>query len=107
MVFNYPPSACDAAICIGIGLLLDVYIYGIESNNHLFLGYLDVPRGVMVQTGMGLLLYTLVKPFATKWRRPREKKSVYGLEHGRLHLQVPTAMWMNMGYWKGDTGNLT
>ncbi|KAF2036578.1 hypothetical protein EK21DRAFT_19079, partial [Setomelanomma holmii] len=27
--------------------------------------------------------------------------SVYGLEHGRLHLRTPTPMWMNMGYW-GD-----
>jgi hypothetical protein len=28
------------------------------------------------------------------------KASVYGLQHGRLHLQTPTPMWMNMGYWK-------
>ncbi|KAF2130403.1 hypothetical protein P153DRAFT_288267 [Dothidotthia symphoricarpi CBS 119687] len=26
---------------------------------------------------------------------------VYGLQHGRLHIQ-PTAMWMNMGYWSED-----
>jgi hypothetical protein len=26
--------------------------------------------------------------------------SVYGLQNGRLHLQTPTPMWMNMGYWK-------
>lgn len=27
---------------------------------------------------------------------------MYGLEHGRLHLRVPTPMWMNMGYWGAD-----
>ncbi|ORY14681.1 hypothetical protein BCR34DRAFT_612655 [Clohesyomyces aquaticus] len=24
---------------------------------------------------------------------------VYGLEHGRLNLELPPTMWMNMGYW--------
>ncbi|KAH7383384.1 hypothetical protein BKA66DRAFT_381431, partial [Pyrenochaeta sp. MPI-SDFR-AT-0127] len=33
--------------------------------------------------------------------------SVYGLQHGRLHLQVPTAMWMNMGYWKDSNASLS
>ncbi|KAH6632981.1 hypothetical protein C7974DRAFT_310156 [Boeremia exigua] len=30
------------------------------------------------------------------------KKSVYGLQHGRLHLDTNVPMWMNMGYWKND-----
>jgi hypothetical protein len=25
--------------------------------------------------------------------------TIYGLDHGRLHLEIPPAMWMNMGYW--------
>jgi hypothetical protein len=26
---------------------------------------------------------------------------IYGLEHGRLNLEIPAgSMWMNMGYWK-------
>lgn len=29
----------------------------------------------------------------------KDKKTVYGLEHGRLHLNVQVPMWMNMGYW--------
>lgn len=28
-----------------------------------------------------------------------KKGSMYGLQHGRLHLQASTPMWMNMGYW--------
>lgn len=30
----------------------------------------------------------------------RDKKSMYGLQHGKLHLDVCVPMWMNMGYWK-------
>jgi hypothetical protein len=29
-----------------------------------------------------------------------KKKSLYGLQHGRLHLDAQVPMWMNMGYWK-------
>jgi hypothetical protein len=30
----------------------------------------------------------------------KDKKSIYGLQHGRLHLDTRVPMWMNMGYWK-------
>ena len=36
----------------------------------------------------------------TSQETPEARASVYGLQHGRLHLQTPTPMWMNMGYWK-------
>lgn len=36
-----------------------------------------------------------------------KKDSVYGLQHGRLHLQIPTPMWMNMGYWDATNPNQT
>lgn len=29
-----------------------------------------------------------------------KRKSIYGLQHGRLHLDADVPMWMNMGYWK-------
>ena len=32
--------------------------------------------------------------------RTTDKKSVYGLQHARLHLDAYVPMWMNMGYWK-------
>lgn len=28
-----------------------------------------------------------------------DKKTVYGLQHGRLHLNAHVPMWMNMGFW--------
>ena len=37
---------------------------------------------------------------AHKGKVDRDRRdSVYGLDHGRLHLKIPTCMWMNMGYW--------
>lgn len=30
----------------------------------------------------------------------RKKRRIYGLQHGRLHLNAQVPMWMNMGYWK-------
>jgi hypothetical protein len=37
----------------------------------------------------------------------KEKIPMYGLQHGRLHLQLPTPMWMNMGYWQDTTSTLS
>ncbi|KAF2628934.1 hypothetical protein BU25DRAFT_389874 [Macroventuria anomochaeta] len=39
---------------------------------------------------------------ALRFRRRKTKKTVYGLQHGRLHLDAHVPMWMNMGYWKVD-----
>ncbi|KAF2830551.1 hypothetical protein CC86DRAFT_367286 [Ophiobolus disseminans] len=50
----------------------------------------------------GLLLLSCLKWALRKWWRKAhggEKESMYGLQHGRLHLKLPTPMWMNMGYW--------
>jgi hypothetical protein len=35
-----------------------------------------------------------------KLRGAQNTESIYGLQHGKLHLDTSTAMWMNMGYWK-------
>jgi hypothetical protein len=54
---------------------------------------------------LGLVLYSCIKWACLRLRRKarvRENESMYGLQHGRLHLQVPTPMWMNMGYWSHD-----
>jgi hypothetical protein len=37
--------------------------------------------------------------FRRWWPRCGEKKSIYRLQHGRLHIQASTPMWMKMGYW--------
>ncbi|KAF2841815.1 hypothetical protein M501DRAFT_997995 [Patellaria atrata CBS 101060] len=33
-------------------------------------------------------------------RNSKKGEAIYGLDHGRLNLDLPTTMWMNMGYWK-------
>lgn len=32
--------------------------------------------------------------------RGKAEESMYGLQHGKLHVDVSVPMWMNMGYWK-------
>jgi hypothetical protein len=103
----FSSSALDILKGHGLALLVDVYIYGVDAGDHKFWGFLELKRSVHVQIAMGLLLYSLIKPIITRWWRSGEKKSVYGLQHGRLHVQAPTAMWMNMGYWKAGSVNMT
>jgi len=56
----------------------------------------------------GAVLATLLFWLMMRARGAQEDQaSVYGLQHGRLHLQLPTAMWMNMGYWKNATTSTT
>jgi hypothetical protein len=49
--------------------------------------------------GATLLLLAMVV-FWKLGGRNTEKGNIYGLQHGRLHLDVQVPMWMNMGYWK-------
>jgi hypothetical protein len=59
---------------------------------------------------LGILFFSLIKWRTTnsQKREKQESGEIYGLQHGRLHLQVPTPMWMNMGYWdeSGTTKSL-
>lgn len=62
---------------------------------------MDAPRSAQA---LGLFVaLTLLWLFNGRRSNLDHKSSVYGLHHGRLHLQVPAAMWMNMGYWR-DAG---
>jgi hypothetical protein len=54
----------------------------------------------------GLLFVPFVKHAFTKTTRVEDGADsdslspfLYGLDHGRLHLELPVPMWMNMGYW--------
>lgn len=49
---------------------------------------------------VGAVLLFLAAPKAKKQWVVKDKGSVYGLQHGRLHLDAHVPMWMNMGYWK-------
>jgi hypothetical protein len=59
--------------------------------------------GVNTSGVVGLCLGALLPWLILKlWRRGSGRKSqeaMYGLQHGRLHLQAQTPLWMNMGYW--------
>lgn len=48
--------------------------------------------------GTTAIVVTILVGVRLWWNKDR--KSVYGLQHGRLHLDTQVPMWMNMGYWK-------
>lgn len=99
------PWICDIACGATLGSLISSYLSG--SAPKLF----AYQHGAKTHAILcAALLYFSVKLIALVWRSRasgKEKKSMYGLEHGRLHLQVPTAMWMNMGYWRRNCGTQT
>ncbi|KAF1832081.1 hypothetical protein BDW02DRAFT_571411 [Decorospora gaudefroyi] len=99
MASHYLPSMFNALVSVAITIGLHWYHYGPESRQESPVG---VTTSQLVQTCLGLVLYQLVRLVTQKWWTSRERESIYGLQHGRLHLHVPTAMWMNMGYWKND-----
>lgn len=49
-----------------------------------------------------LLLWVILQMWRQRSGR-KSQESIYGLQHGRLHLQASTPMWMNVGYW-GQAG---
>jgi hypothetical protein len=58
-------------------------------------------HGFAIAVWLAVFLFQLGRSSSKANQGAQEAKaSVYGLQHGRLHLQTPTPMWMNMGYWK-------
>jgi hypothetical protein len=101
---GFPLSALDLARGCAIALIIDVFIYGVDAKPHKFHGWVSfTKRSYMVQLGIVSFLYSQFKTRVIRWWRKEEEKSVYGLQHGRLHLQAMTPMWMNMGFWKENT----
>jgi hypothetical protein len=97
--------AFDASAAVAVSVLLPAYL----ASTGPFDGVVDkfgAKSSAIAAACFGALSYSLMKwALLQSWRMPRkEKESIYGLEHGRLHLQVPTPMWMNMGYW-GPAGS--
>jgi hypothetical protein len=95
----------DAFAAILVTVLLPAILVNTESSHGAIIGTLGVAGNRVAGALLGALLYASFKwavlgLFANKSRRD---ESMYGLQHGRLHLQVPTPMWMNMGYWSTDS----
>jgi hypothetical protein len=61
-------------------------------------------RGGVVSLCLGALLPWLILKLWSRGGARKSQEAMYGLQHGRLHLQVQTPMWMNMGYW-GERGS--
>jgi hypothetical protein len=105
MTFRLFAYALDTFAAVGLSTLVAAYLAGTGNSD----GNVDTSgskRGAIAVAFLGTLSYSLAKwVLLQSWRASeKEKESIYGLEHGRLHLQVPTPMWMNMGYW-GPAGS--
>lgn len=76
----------------------------------------------LIGVGIGATACQVIRWWFLRWWRVSRKDSVYSMQHGKLHLQVPTDMWMNMvltpqyeltladfcqGYWKGSSSSTT
>ena len=86
--------------------LLPAFLVGViyADSRRKFLQSLLSQSGTHVITFLcGLLLPRLIIALVSGAKGTRVKKnessSIYGLDHGRLHLKIPPPMWMNMGYW--------
>jgi hypothetical protein len=91
-------------LATSVSLLSD--LFSIQPLHNTFAHKFGLRRRVGVGVCLGAIVYALVRWAALRWQKNSraDRESLYGLQHGRLHLQVPTPMWMNMGYWGvGDT----
>jgi len=97
----------DAASIGAFAILLRVHVFGSDYAPQTFADKLGLTNQRLAVACSGLLLCSSIKWAFLRWRRKAhggEKESMYGLQHGRLHLQVATPMWMNMGYWGHGSG---
>jgi hypothetical protein len=97
--------AFDAFVAVTISVFLSSYIAGTEPIHSTIPYKLGVIKNRVADICLGTLLYASIKWLLLRLRESpgRKGESIYGLQHGRLHLHVPTSMWMNMGYWDVDT----
>lgn len=104
MTSNFFAYAFDAIAACAILIVLPGYIVGRGPIHDAIAHKLSGERAGLVGLCLGALSYPLIKlAFLRRLKAADGKKeSMYGLQHGRLHLQVATPMWMNMGYWRSD-----
>jgi hypothetical protein len=96
---------CDAMSGYVLGVLLLAYING--SAPKPFASQLGPKSHAVISA---TLLYVFTRWTILGWWNKvlgHDTEAMYGLQHGRLHLQVPTSMWMNMGYWQDAAGTRT
>lgn len=98
-------STFKILIVIALSLLLSTYTIGTAPSHDPACSFAVEKRRFrssrVFDACIGVILYIFIKQALKRWAN-KGTSSVYGLQHGRLHLSVPTAMWMNMGFWKDD-----
>lgn len=99
MASNAASASLKVITFIVVLLILPAYIAGSNPIYSFIDKNLRMNNGALVNVLFGAISFAFVKrAFRIFWGNGKNQ-SMYGLQHGRLHLQVPTAMWMNMGYW--------
>ncbi|KAF2493290.1 hypothetical protein BU16DRAFT_563455 [Lophium mytilinum] len=84
------------------------FIYFFTSNNDYTVPWTDLRQAAVFICG--IIFIPTVRTLAPQlkkviWHESEAIVEVYGLEHGRLNIDLPPkSMWMNMGYWK-DTND--
>ncbi|KAF2264621.1 hypothetical protein CC78DRAFT_494731 [Lojkania enalia] len=61
--------------------------------------------GILFIPILRLILSRLWSVEDVQGHKDGSRSSVYGLDHGRLNLDLPPSMWMNMGYWHNESGD--
>ncbi|KAH4175957.1 hypothetical protein HBI26_065690 [Parastagonospora nodorum] len=91
----------DSLLACLIGVVLPRLVLGANWTQPAVTDILGAPSSGVALCCLGILLYTIIKWTVVKSKGSEQNKKgeMYGLQHGRLHLQVPTPMWMNMGLW--------
>lgn len=92
----------DFIILAIVVLILPAYISGTEPIYSFIAEKLRVGHSGLLNILFGAASFAFVKRAFRIFSNNGEHQTVYGLQHGRLHLRVQTAMWMNMGYWKNS-----
>jgi hypothetical protein len=106
MALRLIPWIFDRALGFALGTLLLAYISGGSARQPFV--YQPGAKSYAICSVALLCFFVKLRGLVWKGRTSgKEKESMYGLEHGKLHLQVPTPMWMNMGYWRHDSGTQT
>ncbi|KAI8935410.1 hypothetical protein NX059_007990 [Plenodomus lindquistii] len=81
------------------------FVYGPEPFSRVVIYNLKVSKGGAIRSCLIAIASHLLVPAVLNRSRSSKNGTMYGLQHGRLHLQTQTPMWMNMGYWKEPTAS--
>jgi len=85
-----------AVFALGI-FLKSVTLY---LSNAIAVWWLPLSAELLVGLAMTLVFTRGLWRFANPSRAESDHR-VYGLDHGRLNVELPTqSLWMNMGYWQ-------